>query len=167
MSATSLIICGPSGVGKGTIIAAICKRFPNKTALSVSHTTRKPREGEINGFHYHFVTEAAMTLGISRGKFIEHAKVHNNLYGTSKETVETILRANKIPILDVDVEGVKQIKALSFVAKYVFIAPPSVDVLADRLKARNTESDEQQAVRLQNARAELEFGTEENFDCIM
>lgn len=164
----ALVICGPSGVGKGSMIASFCRKFPNTTALTVSHTTRKPRPGEINGFHYHFVTEIAMQEGISRGKFLEHAKVHTNMYGTSREAVDDIQREHKIPILDVDVEGVKSIKTVDgFDAKYVFIAPPSIQVLEERLRGRDTESDDQIATRIKNAKSEVEFGTEENFDCII
>ena len=109
-----------------------------------------------------------MQEGISRGKFLEHASVHTNMYGTSRETVEEIIKAKQVPILDVDVEGVKSIKTVdNFRAKYVFIAPPSIKILEERLRGRNTESEEQIETRINNAKKEIEFGTEENFDCII
>ena len=94
-----------------------------------------------------------MQEGISRGKFLEHAKVHTNMYGTSKETIEDIVKSNQIPILDVDVEGVKSMKNVQdFHAKYVFIAPPSIQTLEERLRSRNTESEEELSTRITNAK---------------
>ena len=109
-----------------------------------------------------------MQEAISRDKFLEHAKVHTNMYGTSKDTVEEIINTNKVPILDVDAEGVKSIKTVNgFHAKYVFIAPPSMQILEERLRRRNTETESQITTRIENAQREIEFGTEENFDCII
>ena len=90
------------------------------------------------------------------------------MYGTSKDTVDEIIRVSKVPVLDVDVEGVKSIKTVDdFQAKYVFIAPPSIQVLEERLRRRNTETESQITTRIKNAQKEIEFGTEENFDCII
>lgn len=85
-----LVFAGPSGVGKGTIISALMKRYPSVFGFSVSHTTRAPRAGEENGVHYHFVQKDEMELGISKGEFIEHAAVHTNFYGTSFKAVEKV-----------------------------------------------------------------------------
>eukprot|EP01041_Mallomonas_annulata_P009056 gene9056-18759_t len=140
MRASSLIICGP----------------------------RKPRPGEIDGVHYHFVTEQTIKQAISQNLFLEHAQVHGNIYGTSKGAVETILNSNRICLLDVDVLGVKKMRKLDFSAKYVFIAPPSVEDLEARLRGRATESEEQMLVRLANAKEEIEYGYNHgNFDCII
>jgi len=169
MRSANLVICGPSGVGKGTIINKLIQRYSNKIALSVSHTTRRPRPGEINGVHYHFVSEEAMNIAIAQNMFLEHAQVHGNTYGTSYQAVEAISKSNRICLLDVDTRGVKSIKNIpTFQAKFVFIAPPSIQALEDRLRGRGTESDEQLALRLANSQAEIDYGhTEGIFDCIL
>lgn len=165
---TSVIICGPSGVGKGTIIKSILQRYKGKVALSVSHTTRKPRAGEINGIHYHFVAKEAMQLGISQNLFLEHATVHGNMYGTSKQAVETIIKSGRVCLLDLDVNGVKQMKIIEYPAKFIFIAPPSIDILESRLRNRATETEENILLRLKNAAAEIEYGVgENNFDVVI
>ena len=99
MAYKALVICGPSGVGKGSIIAQTLKRFSDKVALSVSHTTRKPRHGECNGVHYNFVTEDVMLQDIRDNLFLEHAKVHNHLYGTSRTSIDSIIQMKKYPYL--------------------------------------------------------------------
>ena len=167
VQALGVVICGPSGVGKGSIISSICKIFPTKTALSVSHTSRRPRSGELDGIHYHFVSKDEMLQGIDEGNFLEHAKVHGNVYGTSKAAVDAILQENRIPLLDIDVEGVKQMKAIGSNFKYVFVAPPSFQDLESRLRGRSTETLSDINLRLENAKKELEYGTEANFDYIL
>ena len=117
--------------------------------------------------HYHFVSRDDMVKGIDRGDFIEHARVHGNIYGTSKAAVDAILQSNRIPLLDIDVEGVKQMRAIGFEAKYVFIAPPSFQDLESRLRGRSTESNADIALRLQNSKKELEYGTDANFDFVL
>jgi guanylate kinase len=169
----SLVICGPSGVGKGSIIGELLKLHPDKVGLSVSHTTRLPRPGEICGTHYHFVKKEWMAEKINENSidknfFIEHANVHGNLYGTSRKAVEFVQSQSKVCILDVDVQGVKQIKKSNFLGKYIFIAPPSIQSLEQRLRLRGTESEEQMNLRLKNANIELEYGyTTGNFDEII
>ena len=168
----SLIICGPSGVGKGTIINELLKCYPDKLGLSVSHTTRLPRPGENNGIHYHFVKKEWMEDKIKQTNndnfFIEYANVHGNLYGTSKNAVEYVQNQGKLCILDVDVQGVIQIKKSNFIGKYIFIAPPSIELLENRLRLRGTETEEQVKLRLKNAKQELEYGyTKGNFDEII
>jgi guanylate kinase len=154
----SLVICGPSGVGKSTIIGAMCNRFPSKVALSVSHTSRKPRPGEQDGIDYFFVSKEEMEAGAASSDFLEVAHVHTNMYGTSKRAVESILAQKKVPILDVDKRGVEQIKLVAgFTAKYVFIAPPSIETLKTRLNLRGTETEADVAVRLGNAQREIEY----------
>lgn len=168
-----LIICGPSGVGKGTVIAKYMEQFGGTSDFdfTVSHTTRAPRPGEVDGMHYNFVEIEAMKAAIANAEFLETAEVHGNLYGTSWESMRSIQRRGKRALLDIDVQGVKNIKeieSLSLKPKYVFIAPPSMDVLAERLVGRGTESPESLARRTANARAEVEYGfSEGNFDAIV
>ena len=95
-----IIICGASGVGKGTLISNLMKEFPTKFGFSVSHTTRQPRVGEINGVHYHFTNKDKMLKEIEQGLFIEHAHVHTNLYGTSFQAVQDVLNAQKAVCID-------------------------------------------------------------------
>jgi guanylate kinase len=156
----SLVISGPSGVGKGTLISKIMDMYPSKLDLSVSHTSRKPRPGEIDGVHYHFIEKELLKADIERGeiKYIEHAKVHDNLYGTRLDDVEKVHRAGKICILDVDMRGVEQLKRSNFPAQYVFINPPSLAVLEQRLRSRGTESQQQVALRIHNAEREISYG---------
>lgn len=168
----SIVICGPSGVGKGTIIQRLLQQHPTKLGLSVSHTSRKPRPGEIDGVHYHFVSREQLQQDIQMGPigYIEHAEVHSNLYGTRRDDVEAVHRQGKLCILDLDSRGVKQIISNGFPARLVFIAPPSVEALEQRLRSRATESEEQIQLRLRNALAEIEFGTQQyrgSFDLIL
>jgi guanylate kinase len=108
-----------------------------------------------------------MTRGVAQGMFIEHATVHGNMYGTSKIAIETILERNRIPLLDIDVEGVKKIKGIGFDAKYVFLAPPSLAALESRLVGRKSETLEQIRTRLGNAKEEILYGTDANFDFVL
>ncbi|KAL3826939.1 hypothetical protein ACHAXA_006019 [Cyclostephanos tholiformis] len=164
-----VVICGPSGVGKGTLIELLQKRFPDgKFGFSVSHTTRKPREGEVNGVHYHFTTVEDIRKDIEDGKFIEYAEVHGNYYGTSIASVESVQGKNLICLLDIDVQGAQKVKASSLDAHYLFIAPPSTEELESRLRGRGTESEDAIQRRLANARGELEYGLESgNFDAVL
>lgn len=166
----SLVICGPSGVGKSTLIGKLLADYPTKLALSVSHTSRSPREGEIDGVHYHFVTKEFLEDDIANGKikYIEHAAVHSNIYGTRSDSVAKIHEQGKLCILDVDRRGVMQIKSSGLSAKYLFMAPPSMNALEKRLRGRKTESEEQIALRLANAKLEMEYGlTKGNFDAVL
>jgi len=158
-----IVICGPSGVGKGTLIDKIMAEFPNKFGFSVSHTTRKPRNSEQNGVHYHFTNLEEMNKEISEGKFVEFANVHGNLYGTSKAAVDTVMATGKTCILDIDVQGAEQVKKSSLKAHYMFIAPPSMEELEKRLRARGTETEESIQKRLHNAKKELEYIQKEGF----
>lgn len=103
-----LVVAGPSGVGKGTLIDKLLKEHPNLFGFSVSHTTRAPRPGEVDGKSYHFTTVPEMEAGIAKGLFLEHASVHGNFYGTSFEAVNRVSQAGKICILDIDVQASSQ-----------------------------------------------------------
>lgn len=163
-----VVFCGPSGVGKGTLIDLLMKKHSgDKFGFSVSHTTRKPREGEVDGKHYHFTTVDAIKKEIADGKFIEYAEVHGNYYGTSVAAVEAVQKDGKICILDIDIQGVMKVKESSLSPKYLFISPPSMEALEKRLRGRGTETEEAIKKRLGNASKEMEYGqTEGNFDKI-
>mmetsp|Transcript_1782 Transcript_1782/g.3921 ORF Transcript_1782/g.3921 Transcript_1782/m.3921 type:complete len:214 (-) Transcript_1782:240-881(-) len=161
-----VVFCGPSGVGKGTLINLLMKRFPNdQFGFSVSHTTRAPREGEQDGVHYNFTTVEAIKKDIEAGKFIEYAEVHGKYYGTSVAAVEKVQSEGKICVLDIDVQGVQKVKKSSLEPYYCFIAPPSREDLEKRLRGRGTETEEQIKTRLGNAQKELDYGQAAgNFD---
>ncbi|KAJ8936501.1 hypothetical protein NQ314_012365 [Rhamnusium bicolor] len=163
-----IVFCGPSGSGKSTLVAKLMKDFPDNFGFSVSHTTRKPRSGEKDGEHYHFTNKENMQADINAGKFIESATFSGNLYGTSKASVDAVTKLGKICVLDIDVQGVKQIKKTDFDPWFIFIEPPSLEELETRLKARNTENEESLAHRLKVAEEELNYGnTPGNFHLII
>eukprot|EP01027_Heterolobosea_sp_BB2_P022408 GEZU01032990.1.p1 GENE.GEZU01032990.1~~GEZU01032990.1.p1 ORF type:complete len:195 (-),score=57.47 GEZU01032990.1:295-879(-) len=155
-----LVMCGPSGVGKGTLINKLMHEFPTHFGFSVSHTTRAPRPGEQDGVHYHFVSQEEMQKGINQGKFIEHAHVHGNYYGTSYDAVSAAIDAGKICVLDIDVQGARQVKKSNLNALMVFINPPSYEELERRLRGRGTETEDKIIKRLANARGEMEAAKE-------
>lgn len=148
------VVSAPSGAGKTTLIQKVLSRFEN-LAYSVSHTTRPPRPGEIDGRDYFFVDEAQFKALIEENQMLEWAKVHNNYYGTSKTAVTGALEQGRNVLLDIDVQGAKQIMASELPLVSIFIMPPSMAVLEQRLRARGTDADEVIAVRLENARAEM------------
>lgn len=152
----ALVVCGPSGVGKGTLIKRLMSG-PDaaRLAFSVSHTTRKARDGEVDGIHYHFVSKEDFQQGIAAGRFLEHAEVHANLYGTSKQAVQDTLTSGKAAVLDVDVQGARQIRKAGVPALLVFVAPPSLEELERRLRGRGTETPVSMERRIQNARDEI------------
>jgi guanylate kinase len=150
-----VVICGPSGVGKGTLIAKLIAEFPDKFGFSVSHTTRAPRPGEENGVHYHFAEKKEMETQIANGEFLEHARVHENVYGTSVQSVKLVSQQHKICILDIDVQGAEIVKRSDLNAVFLFVAPPSLQELERRLRGRGTEKEDSIAVRLANASKEM------------
>lgn len=153
-----LVIAGPSGVGKGTLISKLLENFPDQFGFSVSHTTRDPRVGEVQGESYFFTTKDKMSREIETGVFLEHADVHGNMYGTSCQAVKQIQKQGKICILDIDVQGVEQVKNQDkIVFKYLFVAPPSIEQLETRLRGRGTENENKIILRTQNAKAEMEY----------
>ncbi|KAG8371932.1 hypothetical protein BUALT_Bualt12G0014200 [Buddleja alternifolia] len=153
-----IVISGPSGVGKGTLISKLMEEFPSTFGFSVSHTTRAPRNNEQNGVHYHYTERSVMEKDIEDGKFLEFAAVHGNLYGTSVEAVDVVADKGKRCVLDIDVQGARSVRASSLEAIFIFICPPSFEELEKRLRARGTETEEQIQKRLRNAKAELEQG---------
>ncbi|KAL6885157.1 guanylate kinase [Trichoderma longibrachiatum] len=152
-----IVVSGPSGVGKGTLYGMLFDRHPDTFALSVSHTTRAPRPGEVDGVHYHFVSMDAFEDLIARDGFVENAKYGRNRYGTSKMTIEEQTKKGKVVVLDIEMEGVKQIKQSGISARYIFIAPPSIETLEQRLRGRGTETEQSIQERLAQAQKELDF----------
>jgi guanylate kinase len=144
---TLYIISAPSGAGKTSLITALLKTL-NGAEMAVSHTTRKPREGELDGKHYHFVDADAFLDGVHNGDFLEHANVFGNHYGTSKKSVEDILKKGIDVILEIDWQGAQQVRLLMPEALSIFILPPSKAELERRLRGRGTDSDEVIAKRL-------------------
>ena len=148
------IIAAPSGGGKSTLCREVLKRFPDMR-YSVSYTTRKRRRGEQDGVDYHFINKRDFKGGIKAGKWAEWAVVHGNYYGTSVDFLADGLAAGRDILLDLDVQGTRQILAHYPNSVAIFILPPSLKVLHDRLKARGTDSAESIAMRLKNAEKEI------------
>ncbi|CAH8592321.1 unnamed protein product [Heterobilharzia americana] len=157
------VFSGPSGAGKSTLLQMLLKNFPNSFAFSVSHTTRKPRPGEKDGVDYHFTDRDTFLREISLGKFLEHAEFAGNIYGTSTSAVKSVLDSGRICILDVELEGVKSIRAVQppLNAQYILIRPPSIEDLERRLRDRGTETEETLSKRLDRARKDIEFSETE------
>lgn len=150
-----LVLAGPTAVGKGTVAKYIIQHNPD-VMLSVSATTRAPRAGEVDGVHYFFLTDQEFDDLIAKDQMLEYAVVHgNNRYGTPKAPVEAALAAGKLVLLEIDIQGARQVKAAMPEATTVFLAPPSWDELVHRLQGRGTETAEEQARRLDTARVEL------------
>jgi guanylate kinase len=153
-SAKVFVITGPSGVGKGTLIRALRKRLP-QLELSVSATTRAPRPGETNGVHYHFLSREQFEDAIAAGDFVEHADYSGNRYGTLRSELDT-RTGNGVPVvLEIEVQGARQVREQLPEAVQVFIAPPSEEALRARLVGRGTDTAEQVERRLQTAAGEL------------
>lgn len=152
-----VVVCGPSGVGKGTLLTRLLGEYPDDFGFSVSHTTRAPRVGEQDRVHYHFCSKEDMEAMIARGEFIEHARVHSNLYGTSVAAVRAVSEAGKACLLDIDVQGAESVKKTDLCARFLFVAPPSMEDLEKRLRGRGTETEEKVQLRMRNARGEMAY----------
>jgi guanylate kinase len=167
------VICGPSGCGKSTLISRLMSDFPGRFGFSVSHTTRQPRAGEINGVHYNFTTNEKIEAEINAGLFLEHALVHGNHYGTSFAAIDSVTNTGKICILDIDIQGVENVKKSDKVDQskvvYAMLVPPSIEELERRLRGRQTDSDEVIVRRIARAREEMEYAkkTNEFWDAIL
>jgi len=150
-----VILSAPSGGGKTTIARMLLGRRPD-LGYSVSCTTRAPREGEVPGRDYYFMSRAEFIAKREQGAFAESAEVHGNLYGTLKEEVERVMRGGRHVVMDIDVQGAVQFIRAFPISVTIFILPPSAEVLLERLRGRNTESPAQLAARLQSALQELQ-----------
>ncbi|XP_004028586.4 guanylate kinase isoform X3 [Gorilla gorilla gorilla] len=157
-----VVLSGPSGAGKSTLLKRLLQEHSGIFGFSVSHTTRNPRPGEENGKDYHFVTREVMQRDIAAGDFIEHAEFSGNLYGTSKVAVQAVQAMNRICVLDVDLQGVRNIKATDLRPIYISVQPPSLHVLEQRLRQRNTETEESLVKRLAAAQADMESRNQES-----
>ena len=144
------VVSGPSGVGKGTLVSLVREQRPD-LGLTVSATTRQPRPGEVDGVSYHFDRR------VEAGEFLEWANVHGNRYGTLASEVDRNLSAGKSVILEIDVQGALNVRKVFPDAVLVFIEPPSMEVLEQRLRGRETESEESLRLRLADAAGELEL----------
>ena len=148
------IISAPSGAGKTTLIRKVLTRFKN-LSYSVSHTTRAPRKNEQNGLDYFFISPDEFEQKITLGHWLEWAKVHDNFYGTSKDFVKNSLEKGQSLLLDIDVQGARQIMPLDLDLVSIFIMPPCFEILCQRLENRGTDSKEVIAKRLDNAKSEI------------
>jgi guanylate kinase len=154
MAAKVFVITGPSGVGKGTLIRELLKRLPD-LELSISATTREPREGEVDGRDYHFLSPEEFEQRMRREDFLEYATYSGNSYGTLRTEVERRLAAGHSVVLEIEVQGARQVRAAMRESIQVFIAPPDPAVLRQRLNARGTDAPEAIDARLEVAEGEM------------
>lgn len=164
MSGTLFIIAAASGTGKTSLVKALIEG-DERLGVSVSHTTRAPRPGEVDGVNYHFTDREAFLAEVARGHFLEHAEVFGNLYGTSRTWVEQRLEEDHDVILEIDWQGAQIVRQLMPQALSVFILPPSLPALEQRLTGRGTDSDEVIAHRLSEAIADI--GHYDEFDYLV
>ena len=156
------VLAGPTAVGKGTVAAQIRRRYP-EVWLSVSATTRRPRPGEVDGVHYHFVGDERFDEMVAAGDLLEWAVVHGRAkYGTPRRPVEEVLASGRPALLEIDLQGARQVRESMPDAFFVFLAPPSWDELVRRLVGRGTEDEEERARRLETAKVEM--AAEKEFD---
>ncbi|KAJ1018216.1 hypothetical protein NDA18_006375 [Ustilago nuda] len=168
-----IVLSGPSGVGKSTLLNRLFEEFPDDFGFSVSHTTRDPRPGEIHGQSYHYVSQSEFESLVQQGAFLEHAQFGGNRYGTTAKAVADVSTEGvtgtdgssnaRRAILDIDAQGVKLIKAnhASLNPIYIFISPPNFSTLKQRLTARRTETEESVKKRLTMASKEMEYARED------
>lgn len=158
-----LVVSGPSGSGKSTI----CKRLltDGRVEFSISATTREPRAGEVDGRDYRFLDKAHFRAEIERGAFIEWAEVHGNLYGTPRGPMDRALEAGRVFLVEIDVQGGAQLKALGLPGLYVFISPPDMKSLRERLELRGTDASE--VIERRMAKAQEEMRARERYDHVV
>ena len=161
---TLFVVAAPSGAGKSSLVNALLEREP-AISLSISHTTRPPRPGELYGRHYYFVERGEFEREVAEGIFLEHAEVHGNLYGTSRTTVQGLLAQGRDVLLEIDWQGAEQIRRSKPDCISVFILPPSRAELERRLRGRGSDSAEVIERRLRNSRGEIAHA--DQFDYIL
>ncbi|MGD9823438.1 guanylate kinase [Desulfobacter sp.] len=155
MAAKLFIVSAPSGAGKTTLVKAVLKRFQG-LVYSISHTTRKPRQGEVHGKDYFFTDKVQFMEMVASGQMLEWAQVHENCYGTSGLFVQEQLAAGQSVLLDIDVQGWRQIMDSGLNPVSIFIMPPSLEILEQRLRGRGTDAEEVIRKRLDNAKGEID-----------
>ncbi len=151
------VVSGPSGVGKGSLIREMLSRYP-RLELSISATTRSPREGEVDGVDYHFLKEEEFQERLDRGDFLEWAEVYGHRYGTLSGPVRRALKEGRDVVLEIDVQGARQVMRAMPEAVSIFVSPVSLGQLEERLRKRGTESEEQLKRRLEKAEWEMSEG---------
>lgn len=159
------VLSGPSGVGKGTVVAEVRRLFPH-VWVSVSCTTRRPRPGEVDGVQYYFVSDAEFDELVATDRLLEHASFAGNRYGTPRLPVEQHLAAGQPALLEIELQGARQIRQRMPDAQFVFLAPPSMEELKARLASRGTEGSETIQARLSYADTEL-LAAEAEFDVVV
>lgn len=157
-----IVISGPSGAGKGTICKALLEKHQN-IYLSVSATTRSPRDGEIDGINYYFLTKESFEEKVAQNGFLEYANVHGNFYGTPKVNVEKMLEEGKDVILEIDIQGALQVKENFSEGVFIFILPPSMEELKQRIIKRGSETEESLMTRFKNAYKEINYVSKYNY----
>ncbi len=160
-----VVITGPSGVGKGTLLKALAAKYPNQLVFSVSATTRAPRPGEIDGSSYFFYDSAKFRQERADGMFLESAEYAGNFYGTPRKPVEAAINDAKIVILEIELEGARQVAQTFPLAPKIFIAPPSMLVLEQRLRERN--QDDETAILRRLNQARIEMSAQAEFDLVI
>jgi len=170
-----IVVSAPSGAGKTTLCDRLLAEFKDM-AYSISCTTRAPRPGERDGKDYHFLSEQEFRARIERGEFLEHAVVHDHLYGTLEKTVRDAMQAGKDIVMDIDVQGARQIRERLVMLPAadpiragfldIFVLPPSMETLRDRLLRRAQDSDAVIATRLENARSEMRARDEYRYQLV-
>ncbi len=157
-----IVISGPSGAGKGTICKALLDKHDN-IFISVSATTRSPRQGEIDGVNYYFLTKESFEEKVKENGFLEYANVHGNFYGTPKVNVEKMLDEGKDVILEIDIQGALQVKDNFKEGVFIFILPPSMEELKQRIIKRGSETEESLMTRFKNAYKEINYVSKYNY----
>lgn len=156
-----VIVAGPSGVGKSTLITRLMNKYPSSFAFTVSHTTRQPRPNELAGQHYHFVSLSEFKEKVDRSEFVEHAEFAGNHYGTSLQALRDVEQRGRIPLLDIDMQGVKQVRRIPQIRPgCIFLSPPSTEELLVRLRGRGDTSEEAIQKRVSVALSEVEQSKE-------
>lgn len=151
-----IVVSGPAGSGKGTVVGLLRKMIPN-IGFSVSATTREPRPGEVDGMHYHFITKAEFEKKMAAGEVLEHTLYCGNYYGTLKSEAERVTGEGRDIILEIEVDGAAQVKKIYPDAVCIMLLPPDAETLEARLRGRGTETDDVIARRLSRAKKELEY----------